>query len=388
MKELFSKYRSRIAKEGIVKACLAGGSIGLFFLFASSAVLYFVPLNQAWLTGASFWLPIAAFVLTAAVATVIFYFAKYRPTTQTVARRLDDLGLHERIVTMTELEGDDSYIATRQREDAMKSLESVTSGMLKMAIPAKLIVCAAIVACLGVGAYTVNALAEIGVVNSGVQILENMGKEDTDFFEVSYDIMGDGEIFGDMIQVVEDGEESAVVYANAAEGWAFVGWVDEDGNAIVDGDSPERMEENVKDNIYLIAVFQEVEYTDDPNAPPDPNGKGDPSGGSDRSESDDPSHPSNSDESGNSNGNADEGEGNGNSTAAGRNENTNQVIDGNTYYGDPLDQYRDNANQQMNDTDGLDDWHKGAVNDYYESINENVGSDEGDGNGEGSDDNP
>ena len=119
-KQLFQKYHKRMVAEGILKATLIGLLAALAVLFVTAAVCWFVGFKGIWLS-------IVLFVVVLAATAVTVYLVKYRPTTRSIARRVDELGLEERLITMTELEGDDSYIATRQRQDAMESLNKVSA---------------------------------------------------------------------------------------------------------------------------------------------------------------------------------------------------------------------------------------------------------------------
>lgn len=92
----------------------------------------------------------------------IFYYKKFRPTTKDVARRIDRLGLEERIITMTELEKDESYIAMRQREDAKRKLGAVDAKQIRFRFSTAAAVVAAICAVLGVSMTTVTDLERAG----------------------------------------------------------------------------------------------------------------------------------------------------------------------------------------------------------------------------------
>ena len=132
-KKLFQKYYGKLNREGIVKATLCGSVSGLAALFISGMLCWFFGYN-------GFWVLILAFVAAALPVVLLTYYKKFRPTTRSIAKRVDELGLEERLITMTELEGDPSYIAMRQREDAMKSLSTVSEDLLKIAVSVPLLV--------------------------------------------------------------------------------------------------------------------------------------------------------------------------------------------------------------------------------------------------------
>ena len=116
--QLYLKYHKRINRESVIKSLLLGLIVGAAVLLATSFL--------AWMTNPDFlWLAVIAFVLVTAGFTPLFYYKKYKPTTKAIAMRVDALGLEERLLTMAELEGDDSYLAKRQREDALRAMETV-----------------------------------------------------------------------------------------------------------------------------------------------------------------------------------------------------------------------------------------------------------------------
>ena len=124
-KKIFEKYYSRLALEGFLKALI----LGLIFGFAAEFIVAFA----TWMASYNgLWISIAAGVAVAAGMTALFYFKKFRPTAKQIAKRVDRLGLEERLITMTELEGDDSYIALRQREDAQKKMREVEAKEIKL----------------------------------------------------------------------------------------------------------------------------------------------------------------------------------------------------------------------------------------------------------------
>ena len=143
--EVFKKYYKKIGRESILKALLCGLTIGFSLMFVCIAA--------SWLAGfkAGIYIGLGLFVAVTAIATPLFYTFRFRPTTKKIAQRIDTLGLEERILTMAELENDDSFIAMKQREDAMKAMKSVSSEMLKIAVSVPLIAAVAISATLGTG---------------------------------------------------------------------------------------------------------------------------------------------------------------------------------------------------------------------------------------------
>lgn len=253
--EIFDKFRKRLVLEGILKAFLFGLAVGGAVDFVVAFITWFTPFNGLWLS-------LGLGLGTGVIAGVIVYFVKYRPSTKDVARRLDRMGMEERMITMVELDGDESYIAKVQRENAVGVASAVTGKGLKIGASVVSIVLAAV---LGVAAgpamTTVTALAAYGVIDSGGTVIDNITEKDV-FYAVEYRLDDDehGEIIGDAIQAVKAGESTETVVAEAADGFVFDHWEDEAGNKL--GDNPARFDTNINDNIVFYAVFAETEERD------------------------------------------------------------------------------------------------------------------------------
>ena len=93
-KKPYEKYYRRIAGEGILRSfliSLAAGSVVLALIEFLSWIFGFKP---------GLWIGILAFAAVIAALTPLIYFKKYRPTAKAIARRVDALGLEERMITM------------------------------------------------------------------------------------------------------------------------------------------------------------------------------------------------------------------------------------------------------------------------------------------------
>lgn len=178
--EVFKKYYKKIGRESILKALLCGLTIGFSLMFVCIAA--------SWLAGfkAGIYIGLGLFVAATAIATPLFYTFRFRPTTKKIAQRIDTLGLEERILTMAELENDDSFIAMKQREDAMNAMKSVSSEMLKIAVSVPLIAAVAISATLGTGMTVAAAVAPDG----GKHFVDGLKEKHT--YEITYTVEGKG----------------------------------------------------------------------------------------------------------------------------------------------------------------------------------------------------
>ena len=318
-KELLQKYRARLVREGWIQSILCGLIVGFVLNIICSVAFMVFGVKY-------FWISILLFVVAAAAATPLFYFKKFNPTKKQVAVRVDALGLEERILTMTQLEGDDSYIAQRQREDAKEALKSLNGALVKIAVSIPLIVAMAVTCLLGIGTTTASALMyhNGGVLGAIEENNANKASENETFFEVRYDVVlidmstynvefdEGGMIDGDFFQVVANGASADPVMAIAEDGYVFAGW--NDGY-----EEPYRQDMDIRENMVFVAMFVEMQDGD--------------------------------------------GEGASGATVPG-----NQVIDGNTYYGNEYGNSYSDAKDAMNSDSNLSDGDKGIIGDYFNNI--------------------
>ncbi len=347
---LFQKHHSRLVVEGIIKSVLGGAMIGFFANFLAALAAWFFDFGGIWFA-------IGVGLAIGACGGVLLYFLKYRPGEQEVARRVDRFGLEERMITMLELEQDDSYIASLQRENAKESLKEVENRKLKFRFPTSVIVLAAIAFVIGTAMTTVTGLAGSEVIPSGEELFT---PEDPliDHISVTYEAGEGGFIEGEIMQLLLAGENTTPVVAVADEGWMFVGW--DDGN-----ENPERSESDVQNESIYTAIFAEVGEEDGEGG----SGEGQegqqgqegdkaediPQGGeadNESGENGEGEQGSGSDsDSGESEGKGEgeeEGEGKGDGQglgAGGKWQSSNQFIDGQTYYRDYLDMYYELAQE-------------------------------------------
>lgn len=368
-KQIFDKYRSRLVKEGVIKALLCGLAIGLGVAAVLTLVFWIVDFKYFWI-GA-----IIGVAIIAAVAPM-FYYWLFRPTTKAVAHRADRyLGLEERILTMTELENDDSYIAQRQREDAKAALVAAKSARLALRVPTKLIAVASAVALAYIPIQTIGILSYKGEIPKALEIAEQMSGKETEYHTVSYLCFGDGIIEGDPEQVVADGESASTVIAVADDGYLFLGWLDgdlddaymayykmalgwDDPKSILFSTDPVLTEENITEDRSVVAMF--VMMSEDGNPVPgdgDGDGEGNPGDG-------DPGAPSD----GQGNGQAGNGEqliGDGNSAGGGESKQDDTFIDGKTPLKDYYEQYYEEAMKLLSEGKELPEDLRQIIEGYF-----------------------
>lgn len=370
---LLKKYRSRLIKEGIVSAVGYGLIIGACVDFLTAFV--------SWLCGYNgLWLSIGLGLGALSVSAVLLYFFRFRPTEKDVLRRVDGMGLEERMVTMKELEADESCIARLQREDACRKVSKVTPSQVKGAFPIfslKAAVCVLMIASvlLGAGMTTVVGLASSGVIPSPGLINPNDPREN--FVTVSYLVEGGGEIEVESEQVVEKGADAEPVVAVAEDGWMFVGWSDGYKN-------PGRTDRKLTEDLTVTARFEEISdgegdgdgdsdgevgEGDGADDIPDASG-GSGEGGSDGDGGEGNGNGASGEGSGTGDGGQEgEGKGDGKGDGAGGGwSDGNQVIDGNTDYRNVYDIYYDMAMEILKNGGELPPELKEFIEKYYGSI--------------------
>ena len=338
-KGIFDSYYARLSKEGFIKSLLCG-------LGVAAGVLCVVAFGL-WMSGAKgFWIAIIAWAAALFIATPLFYFVKFRPTTKEMAKRVDMLGLEERILTMTELEGDDSFIAMKQREDAKNALAKVNASLLKFAVSVPLIIAVCAVTVLGSGLTTVSALADAGVIQPGKDILDD-GK--VEFVDVVYSVDDDmhGFIEGDFIQRVEKGGDCVGVLAVAEDGWVFKKWSD-------GLEEPFRQDMKVAADVEFVAIFQELgeekEEEQDKEGEPDTDGM----------KQEEPTDSKNNSKLN------DKGKGDGSGSVKWNP--SNQVLDNKTYYGDLYDDAKKNGIDKISQNGDIPKEGKDIVSGYIKGI--------------------
>ncbi len=246
--QFFKKHYSRLRLEAIIRSALWG----LFIGFAAN----FVAAVFAWILDfGGIWFGIAIGAGVALVSGILFYFLKFKPDVKETARRIDRLGLDERMITMLELEGDDSYIATAQRENARLHLEGVANRKLKLRFSRALISMAVVTALLAASMTTVVALAENNVIPAGPDVI-NPDDPLASYIAVSYVADEGGFIEGESDQLIEPGADAEPVIAVPDDGWMFVGWDDELAN-------PERHDKGITEELLFTAIFEQIEDGDD-----------------------------------------------------------------------------------------------------------------------------
>ena len=326
-KKYFEKHYKKLRFEAWLGAAIISLIFGLFAGFASALVTWFMAYNGLLLSA-------LVTVGTTALLTPLFYFVKFRPDVIKNARRLDRLGLEERLVTMVEYEKDESYIAEVQREDAKSTLAKLASSAIKFTLSKAALICVIVSASLFVAANTLEVLAVTGVLSGGEVWLEEEEEEEfIEYVSVTYECEGGGSIYGEEVQLIPKGSTSATIVAVADDGWEFVEW--EDGYK-----KPGRSDKNITEDVVFIAIFtQSADDGDpsqeDPNADPSDKPKDSPQKQDQNQETDEKQENENQDDTQQQQPQDKEPE-EPSKNGGSKYEESNQVIDGQTYYKDAL----------------------------------------------------
>jgi len=329
----FVKFDGRLRNEAMIRSALGGIAIGGISAFVFATVAWFMEFNGA---GAAW----AVFAVTAIASGILLYFTKFHPTILQNARRLDRYGLEERLVTMVDLEGQDTYIAQKQREDAMAALSKLDAKRVKYRISTVLMVLAFAFVVLFVEMVALEDLSEAGLVPSGSEVWVKIFPPDPlDKFTVEYIAEEGGYIAGEAEQSVTQGQDSQKVLAVANDGYVFLGWSDGDGN-------PSRVDKAVDRNITVKAVF--IEVVDD---------------GDDEEDADEPDDAP-----------GDEGQGeeslSNNNDGGDKYKEVNWVIDGQTYYRDEgvWDEYYDKVIEMLENGEDIPEEYRFLIELYFNVI--------------------
>ncbi len=340
-KKYFEKYDSRLVREGILRALVCGAAVGLAANAVTAFVCWCLP-DITW----GLWLALGVLVAVTAAATAIFYFVRFRPTVKRSAKRLDALGLEERLITMVEYEDDSSLIANIQREDAKENLNKLDVKAIKIMISRVSIVLASVALFFGAGLTTLTALKDAGLIPSIPSIMEQFEPPKPDVYvAVTYMAGEGGYLEGEEDQIILLGGDTEMILAVAEDGYVFMEWSDGSKNI-------SRAEKNVQEDLVLEAVFGMLE---------DGNGEGD-GGEAEGEEGDKPGDkPSKSDEAAKPDADPQAG-------ASGRYEDHNQIIDGRTYYGDKFADAYETMSETLANNSDMSSELKEMVQTYFDII--------------------
>lgn len=358
-KKYFKTFYARLKREGWLKSLIAALVLGFAVVFCAALAVWLIRgLTQLWL-------PAVCGAAAALVSAPLFYRFRFRPTAKSVARRVDALGLEERMITMIELENDDSYIAMRQREDALEKIREADAKSIKFSVSRVSLALLAAFAVLGMSMSAVTLLSASGKIKDGSDLIDDIiPEEPIRYISVSYVVTGDlgdgigGIIEGEAEQIIPVGTDAAPVIAVADDGWMFVCWQEDES------EDPARSDTAIEEDVVYTAVFQRVGESSDGDGDGEP---GDGDGDGDGEPSDQPGDPSDSSNNSSSSDSSfpSDGEGSG---ASGRYDPANQIKNGDEYYRDSLQQYYGQAMDLISQGKELPPALRDIIERYYGTI--------------------
>ena len=344
----FEKFRPKLRMEAMIKSLLSAASVGFAVAFAVALVTWFLPINGLWPA-------LATLAVVTVVALPIYYCKKYKPTVVSDARRLDSMGLEERMVTMVEFENDDSCMVQFQRRDAQQVLSNVDTAQLRMRISRKMIAVALVFAILASAMTAVTALSSYGLLKGGDQLLEELLPDEPEvYYMVTYIVEEGGYLEGESDQLVLAGENAEPVMVVADEGYVFVEW--DDGNP-----DPSREDTEVTHDLTFTAVFAPLDEGGEDGEGSEGGDSGDPKDG-EPGEGEGDGEQEGEDSS--SSGGEEPGE-----TTGGKYEEWNQIINGETYYREFLEAYKERLLEQLEENgDELTEEEKAIIEAYINLV--------------------
>lgn len=401
MENVLIEFKKKAKKQNIIKAGLCSVAISLLFNILFLIAFWIMDYKYKFIVCAGI------FIIVASVLFPVLYSKKFKYTEVQLAKKIDNLGLEERVLTMIELKDNDSFIAKKQKEDTLNALKTVETNDLKgkykkqsfLSILSTALASLVITLSLmfpniretiiahGEPKYTIEVSAEgLGFVidyfkyeNQSLinavskkqeqdQIDKINNKEVVElkqfptvfsnrisvnyrcFEDIDATMVLDGANFADVSYRIQS-DETHILMALPYKGYVFIGW--SDGCA-----SPFREIDNYSTD--LIALFDEVSSVGE-NMPDKQKEPGDKDGSVD-SESDGSGEERNG--TGKTKNDDSWGDGAKGSPA-------NQVINGETYYGDIFNQSYQEAVERVKNNPNLTDAQKKAISDYFESIRKN-----------------
>ena len=357
-KEEFKKLYSRYLKKFFINIALQSALISLSILLALTVVFWIIGFKY-------FWIAFIVFAVVYGASFLTLYLIK-KPSEKEFFMTLEDMGLEQRAITMYEYMEDDSLIAKLQRENAKENIKNKDYKSLKISVSVALLSVVGVIFAASAGTSVAAGLSANRIIPSVGEAIAEIQEEKE--FEIEFKTDGCGVIEGDIFQVVKAGEDALGVNAIPEDGWYFYSWgvydekygevITDDMNQNKEDHDPYREVTNVDRNYTYYAVFKELE--DDQNN----DGDSDDSDSLKRPEDEKPQKPTDSQQ-----GSSDQNSEGGGEGGYKKQEN-NQVIDGETYYGDAVfdNAYSDAMEQIQGEEGNSNSEINKIINDYYETI--------------------
>lgn len=376
-KNILEKFKKHLIKESIVKSVMYG--------LAAGCGVYTVVALVTWLCGYApgQWLALGLGLGVFAICSVAFYFTVFFPNPKRFARKLDSLGLDERVITSMELEGTGSELAALQLADTSRAIVKAHSvlgkAMFGMAVPIAAVIAASSMGVASVGVGVVFGLSLEGVIPFGREVIKPVREK---FVAVSFIAEEGGYIVGDDEQLILPGEYCDTVVAVADDGWAFEAWIWTDGSETYENTNPSLSvaladTASPDDGYEFTATFYQVEDgeggeggdsgeggegdegDDDQNQPQD--GDDDNNDNNNNNDNNDKNDPGKDNKPGGTEPDPNDPQ----DGASGKYEDNNKIIDGNTPYRDVFDMSYEQAMQYLAESDDIPPELRAMIEAYF-----------------------
>jgi uncharacterized protein YeeX (DUF496 family) len=112
-------YYKKLHKEAILKSWMISSMIGFSLMIVLSIIFYLMSFNGLLIS-------VISFLVTIIISSYVLKTYVFNVSIKTIAHKLDDLGLEERVLTMIEFSEIESLIVQKQRITAQEKLANIT----------------------------------------------------------------------------------------------------------------------------------------------------------------------------------------------------------------------------------------------------------------------
>ena len=185
MNELVRPYKQRLVVESLIRASVFGLFFGLCLTLLTAIIFRAFPMNWYSMHWGFIVASVGAGVVCATIVGIVIFITRYRYGIEAIARRMDRLGLEERVSTMVEYRRDKSYVAKLQRDDARAKIAELDTKAMKIKVPKKtLVACFAILVAILL-LFTIYAKEKQSHIEAGKLFVETVEEllEDSDLSE-------------------------------------------------------------------------------------------------------------------------------------------------------------------------------------------------------------
>lgn len=168
--EKLKKIKKKMIIESILNSLLNGFIFGILVTILLTLILYLIGFKNILVS------IIIMLVLSLALSSY-FYFSRFRPTLKKVARRIDQLGLQERVITSIEYEEDEGLLARLLKEDTNEKLDTFKMELVKLKINKKVMIAVISSIVVFIGILFIPARSFSNILTPGDSVSEDLPSE-------------------------------------------------------------------------------------------------------------------------------------------------------------------------------------------------------------------